>query len=121
VIALDDIDVQLGAGTAELDFEDVAVFDWTTVLNSLSNGQLLGAPAAAAMSVDIQWSNITRQVLGVIDVTNTYEGDYLETEATIDVEVVDEDGFTFSGSGNASSGFAEIGHEQNGSFFGVGD
>jgi hypothetical protein len=119
VISLDDIDVQLGADTAELKSEGVDVFDWTTVLNSLSNGTLLGGPAAAAMSLDIQWSNITRQVPGVVDTTNDYQGDYLETEATIDVEVVNADGsFSFSGSGDASSGFAEIGHEQNGSFFG---
>ena len=122
MIALDDITVHLGQGTAELDFTDVDVLDWTTVPNSLSDGALLGAPADAVMSVDIQWSNITREVLGVVDATNDYEGDYLETEATIDVEVVNADGsFSFSGSGDASSGFAEIGHEQNGSFFGAGD
>ena len=118
MITLDDITVHLGEGTAELDFTDVDVYDWTTVLNSLSDGALLGAPAEAVMSIDIKWANITREVPGVVDATNGYQGDYLETEATIDVEVVNEDGFTFSGSGDASSGFAEIGHEQNGSFFG---
>ena len=119
VIPLDAIDVHLGEGTAELQFEDVAVLDWTTALNSLSNGALLGAPADATMSIDIQWSNITRKVFGVSDETNGFQGDFLETEATVDVEVANADGFSFSGSGDASKGFAEIGHEQNGSFFGV--
>jgi hypothetical protein len=118
VIALDDITVHLGQGTAELDFTDVDVLDWTTVPNSLSDGALLGAPADAVMSVDIKWSNITREVPGVVDATNDYQGDYLETEATVDISVANASGFTFSGSGDASSGFAEIGHEQNGGFFG---
>jgi hypothetical protein len=122
VIPLDSVDIHLGDGTAELEFEDVNVFDWITVLNSLSNGQLLGAPATAAMSLDIKWSNITRKVPGVSDATNGYQGDFLETGASIDVAIEEADGsFSFSGSGDASSGFAEIGHEQNGSFFGVDD
>jgi hypothetical protein len=121
VIPLDGVDVHLGEGRAELQFEEVDVLDWTTVPNSLSNGTLLGKPAAAAMSLDIQWSNITRQVPGVSDATNDFQGDFLETGATIKVAVDNADGFSFSGSGDASSGFAEIGHEQNGVFFGEDD
>jgi hypothetical protein len=114
--------MHLGNGTAELEFEDVEVNDWITVPNSLSNGRLLGGPAPAAMSVDIRWSKIKREVLGVSDATNGYQGDFLETEAAIDVEVANADGsFTFVGSGDASSGFAEIGHEQNGIFFELED
>ena len=119
MVPLDGVTVHLGQGTAELKFDSVAVFDWTTVLNSLSDGALLGAPANATMSVDIQWSNITRAVLGVSDATNGFQGDFYETGATIAVSIANGDGsFTFSGSGDASSGFAEIGHEQNGKFFG---
>ena len=109
----------LGKGTASLQFHNVAVNDWITVPNSLSNGTLLGAPADAVMSLDIRWSNITRQVLGVSDATNGFQGDFLETEATVDVEVENSAGFSFAGAGDASSGFAEIGQEQNGVFFEV--
>jgi hypothetical protein len=71
------------------------------------------------MSADIQWSNITRRVLGIRDATNGFGGDFFENGATINVSIADNDGsFTFSGSGDTSSGFAEIGHEQNGKFFG---
>jgi hypothetical protein len=102
-----------------LKFDKVAVFDWKTVPNSLSHGALLGAPANATMSVDIRWSDITRAVLGVSDPTNGFQGDFFETGASIKVSVANDDGsFTFSGSGDASSGFAQIGHEQNGKFFG---
>jgi hypothetical protein len=119
VIPLDGIDTHLGQGTAELKFEEVGVHDWITELNSLSNGALLGAPADATMSVDIRWSNITRAVLGVSDATNGFQGDFFETGATIEVSIENDDGsFSFSGSGDTSGGFAEIGHEQNGKFFG---
>jgi len=119
VIPLGGIDIHLGQGTAELKFEEVGVDDWITVLNSLSNGALLGAPADATMSVDIRWSNITRAVLGVSDATNGFQGDFFETGATIEVSIENVDGsFSFSGSGDTSSGFAEVGHEQNGKFFG---
>ncbi len=118
VISLDDITTQLGKGTASLEFANVAVFDWITVPNSLSNGALLGAPAAAKMSIKIQWSGVTRRVSAVSDATLGFQGDFLETGATIDVSVEESDGsFSFSGSGDASSGFAEIGQEQNGVFF----
>jgi hypothetical protein len=114
------VGIQLGQGTAELAFEGVDVKDWITVPNSLSNGKLLGAPTAAAMSLDIQWSNITREVLGVSDASNGYQGDFLETVASIDVSIK-EGSFSFSGSGDTSKGFAEIGHEQNGTFFSDGN
>lgn len=121
VIPRDGIAVRLGKGRAELEFEDVDVLDWFSVPNSLSNGALLGAPADAVMSVEIRWSNVTRRILGFSDATNGFQGDFLETEATIDVAVENADGFSFTGSGDASSGFAEIGHEQNGGFFGLDD
>jgi hypothetical protein len=39
------------------------------------------------VSIDIKWTNIARQVLGVVDATNGYQGDFLETNVTIDVSV----------------------------------
>ncbi|HMC66556.1 MAG TPA: hypothetical protein VKI65_16605 [Gemmataceae bacterium] len=118
VISLDDIVTRLGKGTASLEFDNVAVRDWTTVPNSLSNGTILGAPSAATMSLKIHWSGVTRRVSGFSDPTNGFQGDYLETGATIDVAVENSDGsFSFTGSGDTSSCFAEIGHEQNGVFF----
>ncbi len=108
----------LGEGTASLQFQNVAVKDWITVPNSLSNGQLLGGPAAATMSLNIQWSDVTRRVSGFSDPTNGFGGDFIENLATVSVSVQNSDGsFGFSGSGDSSSCFAEIGQEQNGVFF----
>ena len=118
VISLDSVATHLGNGEASLEFENVAVLDWITVPNSLSNGTLLGAPAAARMSAKLQWSGVTRVIEDFSDPTNGFQGDFLETGATIEVSVEQADGsFSFAGSGDASSGFAEIGHEQNGVFF----
>jgi len=118
VISVDDITTNLGKGSASLEFQNVDVFDWITVPNSLSNGKLLGPPAAATMSLKIQWTGVTRRISGFSDPTLGFQGDYLETGATIDVSVEQSDGsFSFTGSGDASGLFAEIGHEQNGVFF----
>jgi hypothetical protein len=64
------------------------------------------------VSIDIKWTIIARQVLGDVDATNGYQGDFLETNATIVVSVQNASGFSFSGSGDALSGFAETGHGQ---------
>jgi len=119
VISLDDIVTRLGKGTATLQFSDVAVHDWVTVPNSLSNGtQIAGTPRDATMSLKIHWSGVTRRVSGFSDPTNGFQGNYLETGATIEVAVENSDGsFSFTGSGDTSSCFAEIGQEQNGVFF----
>jgi hypothetical protein len=52
--------------------------------------------------------------------TNGFGGDFIISNlATISVSVQNDDGsFSFSGSGDTSSGFAQIGQEQNGKFFG---
>lgn len=118
MISLDDVVTHFGEGTASLQFQDVAVSDWITVPNSLSNGALLGAPAAAKMSINLQWSGVTRRVSSVSDANKGFQGDFLETGATIDASVEEADGsFAFVGSGDSSGHFAEIGQEQNGVFF----
>ncbi len=123
VISLDDVVTHLGDGTASLQFSDLAVNDWHTVVNSLSDGALVsGSPFAATMSLNIQWSGVTRRVSGFSDPTNGFQGDFIETGATISVAVQNSDGsFSFAGSGDTSSCFAEIGQEQNGVFFDGGD
>jgi hypothetical protein len=51
--------------------------------------------------------------------TNGFGGDFtISNLATISVSVQNDDGsFSLSGSGDTSSGFAQIGHEQSGVFF----
>jgi len=119
VLSRDSVAIDLDDGTASLQFQNVAVLDWITVPNSASNGQLLGPPAAATMSLNIQWSGVTRRLSGFSDPTNGFQGDFVENSATIAVSTQNADGsFSFSGTGDTSSCFAQIGRLQNGSFFG---
>ncbi len=120
VISLDDVVTHLGDGTASLQFQNVAVNDWITVLNSFSDGaRVAGSPFPATMSCNIQWSGVTRQLSGFSDPTNGFQGDFFENAATIEVSVQNSDGsFSFSGSGDTSSCFAMIAQMQNGVFFG---
>jgi hypothetical protein len=118
VISLDDVETHLGDGTASLQFQNVDVNDWITVKNSLSDGTLLGPAAPATMTLNIEWSNVTRRLSGFSDPTNGFGGDFLENSATIEIAIQNSDGsFSFSGSGDTSSCFAQIGQMQNGSFF----
>jgi len=119
VLTADNVAVHLDDGTASLQFKNVAVLDWITVPNSFSNGQLLGAPAAATMSLNIQGSGVTRRLNGFSSPANGFQGDFVENSATIAVSTQNTDGsFSFSGTGDTSSCFAQIGRLQNGSFFG---
>jgi hypothetical protein len=97
------------------------VKDWITLLNSFSNGALVpNTPFPATMSAQLQWSGVAREISGLSDPTNGFGGDFIISNlATISVSVQNNDGsFSFSGSGDTSSGFAQIGDEQNGEFFG---
>jgi hypothetical protein len=111
---------QFGNGTASLQFSNVAVNDWITVLNSLSDGALVAnSPFPATMSVQLQWSGVARRISDLSDPTLGFGGDFIISNlATISVSVQNSDGsFSLSGSGDTSSGFAQIGQEQNGVFF----
>jgi hypothetical protein len=119
VITKDNIEIHFGKGAAALEFEDVDVHDWITVPNSFSNGKLLGPPAAAVIDVDIEWSNPTRRLSGFTDAKNGFGGNFIENAATIEVAIDNADGsFSFTGAGDSSSCFAQIGKEHNGVFFG---
>jgi hypothetical protein len=122
VISLDDIEVDFDEGQATLGFKDVALNDWITLANSLSNGQALGPAIPAKMSATLKWQGITRRVNDVEDTVNGFGGDFIENGATLTVSTEGDDGTTFSGQGDTATAglfgnFAEIGREKNGVFF----
>jgi hypothetical protein len=122
VISFDDIDVDLDKGQATLRFEDVALHDWGTLANSLSNGELLGPAVPAKMSAVLRWRGVTRRVNDVEDTVNGFGGNFIEDQATLTVSTEGDDGTTFSGQGDTKTAglfgaFAEIGREKNGVFF----
>lgn len=115
--------VDTGGGTAELLVHNVcSVFDVFTVPNSFDPKHALGIFKAIIHSLKIEWSGVTRSVLGFSDSTNKFRGDFFECSATIAVSVTTPletgHGFHFeSDPAKTHTNFAQFGTEKNGVFF----
>jgi hypothetical protein len=113
----------LEGGTAELHVRNIcSVLDTFTVENSLTPTRPLGNPVSAVLdSLDIEWSGVTRSVLGFSDPVNQFSGDFFETSANIRLTVHTDastgHGFRFVSSATTAVNFAQIGRERNGVFF----
>jgi hypothetical protein len=122
-----DVTVQFGAGRAEMNVQNLSLDDFLTKPIGLGpNWQTASAPAE--VSFDVLWSGpITRHV----SVTNgtlgdQYAGDYVENQVTVTWSGTNlATGFSFTANPGTlatsafDGGFAELGHEQNGIFFGT--
>ena len=112
-----------GGGTAELLVHNVcSVFDVFTVPNSFDPKHALGIFSAIINSMKIEWSGVTRSVLGFSDATNKFRGDFFECSATIAVSATTPKhtghGFHFeSDPAKTHTNFAQFGTEHNGVFF----
>ena len=115
--------VDVEDGTAELHVRNIcSVFDVFTVPNSLDPTRPLGNIVSAVIdSLDMEWSGVTRSIIGFSDPVNQFSGDFFETSATIKVTVTTRKstghGFRFVSSATTTVGFAQIGRETNGVFF----
>jgi hypothetical protein len=70
--------VDLDGGTAELHVRDVCVFDAFAVSNSLDPTHPLGNVVSAVIeSLDMQWSGVTRSLIGFSDPVNQFSGELL--------------------------------------------
>ena len=115
------VDVHLGEGTATMEAADVPIFDYGSIPNSLFGGQP-GIPGT--VSFKIVWNVGSRPV----NVRNTdpvfggYRGQFIRTTAP-NAAMMEWSGtvgdleFKSDPLSTSSSVFAELGHEQNGSFF----
>ena len=73
----------------------------------------------AAVSFDISWSGPITDRSSVDDAGNGFSGDFLLNQATMTWSASNADGFSFtSDPSGTSSVFAQLGHMQNGVFFG---
>ncbi len=115
--------VDIDGGTAELFVHNVcSVFDVFTVPNSFDPKHALGIFSAIINSMKIEWSGVTRSVLGFKDATNKFRGDFFECSATIAVSATTPKdtghGFHFeSDPAKTHTNFAQFGTEHNGVFF----
>jgi hypothetical protein len=111
------VTVNLDAATASMRVSNLAVLDYFTIPNALTNGQLVGPPVPATVSFDLQWSGATRQVRERT-AAETYVANLIYTNARL-AWSAQEAGFSFvSAPANTSTSlFAAIGKERDGSFF----
>jgi hypothetical protein len=121
------VQAQPGAGVASLHFKNVPVFDWISVLNSLSMGtKIAGTPLPAMMSMDIEWGGVIKR-LGVFrNESLGFVDDFDEVDnVSVTVSTSQATGapgatgqsFTFmSDPGSYVSKFSVVGRERNGVF-----
>src|SRR5262245_11787502 len=111
------VDVNPGAGKAEMSVTDLAVRDFTRIPNSLR----MGSSISATVSIDLVWNGDVNRRVNVNDPAHGFSGEYAEAPATITWSA-SENGFTFTSNAASTSTslFAEVGHEQNGIFFAKG-
>jgi hypothetical protein len=122
------VNVHFGEGKASLTIKDFALTDWKTTGNSLTMGKLLGPGVDATVSLEINWSGVTRKVK-VRDAKVGFAGRFLETGATMTWSASQKkqfdspDGFTFvsDAAKTTKTNFAQIGRERNGVFFPQGE
>jgi hypothetical protein len=112
------VHVELGKGSATLQASDVPIFDYVTGMNALFGG---GPPAVpGTVSFKIVWSGVKERV----NIRNTdlvyggFAGEFVRNSAQMEwTATVGDLSFASDPLATSSSGFAEIGHERNGSFF----
>jgi hypothetical protein len=115
--------VDVADGTAQLRVHDVcSLFDVFTVPNSFDPAHHLGIFSAVLNSMKIEWSGVTRSVLGFRDSTNKFRGDFFQCSAEIAVSATTPPetghGFHFESDPEAThTNFAQFGTEHNGAFF----
>jgi hypothetical protein len=100
--------------TASLRVQNIATRDWGTVPNDL----LHGPSVPATLSFEVQWKGLIKPV-NLRDPVNRFVFKGVEDTAvlTCSASVPKKDFEFVSDAAGQKVGFAEIGHERNGSFF----
>lgn len=98
------------------------MFDAFAVSNSLDPTRPLGNVVSAVIeSLDMEWSGVTRSIIGFSDSVNQFSGDFFESSATIKVTArtlpSTGHGFRFVSAATTKVNFAQFGRETNGTFF----
>ncbi len=116
------VQVNPGAGTASLEVDNFALFDWVTNKNRFLQGAVLGPAANAEVSMHIDWSGVVARN-NLKEPNQGFAGEFVMTGAQIEVSLHTEADathpeFFFVSDPAATSvvAFAEIGKERNGVF-----
>jgi hypothetical protein len=117
-IPSDGINVNLGAGSASMEAENVPILDYGDIGNALFGGG--PPPIPGLVSFRVTWSGVNERV----NIKNTdpiyggFAGEFVRNAAQMEWNAVVGDlTFVSDPLETSSSSFAQIGHERNGSFF----
>jgi len=110
-----DVQVQLNQGTASYRANDLALRDFGSIPNSLSNG----SSVPASVTFDVEWSGITQRGT-VRNAADKFALDFVMTGATIKWSASTASS-TLHSTGVTAVNFAELARETNGVFFGSKD
>ena len=109
------VKVQLGAGKASMEAEDIAVGDYGKIPNGLFH---ITPPVDATVSFDIQWSRPVTSSSEVNDPTNQVAAELFLNEVAIQWSSRNANGFKFvSDPAGQTSVFAQLGSMRNGVFY----
>jgi hypothetical protein len=120
-----DVTVQFAAGKAEMNVQNLPLQDRFNIPNSVSPSWDTNFDPAT-VSFDVVWSGPITRRLSFTDSTNVdqFTGSYVENQVTVTWSGTNlATGFSFTANpgtfatSSVDGGFAELGHEQNGSFF----
>ena len=108
------VDVNLGKGSAVMRGTRLTMPDFGDFTNSLFGG---GQTVPASVSFTVQWSGVADR-MNVVNTTDGHAGEFVVNRAQMEWSaVVGDYEFVSEPMSTSTSGFAEIGHEQNGVFF----
>ena len=94
---------------------DVHVFDFHDIVNALFGGG--PAPVPAIVSFKVEWSGVDDRV-AIMNPANGFAGEYVRGQAQMEWTATSGDfRYVSAPLSTSSSGFAELGHERNGSYF----
>jgi len=115
----DGISIEFGAGKANMTGSNLAMEDYFTIPNALFRF-LDPVEVDASASFDITWSGPVTDRSSIDDATQRFSGDFLLNQATMTWSASSNAlGFNFvSNPSGTTSVFAQLGHMQNGVFFG---
>jgi hypothetical protein len=116
------LQVNLGAGTAHLSVNNLAIEDYTNFVNSVTSDPPPIPEIAATVSFDIHWSGVLARAHRN-NPTEGFAGTYVETNATITWSAAQTEAPFFSFVTDSptvspqTTVFAELGQEGNGIYF----
>ena len=104
-----------GAGRASYHLTALPITDYGSIPNGLFH---FASPRGAIVTFDVEWSGVVSRS-SVSDPTTQFQGEFAMTNAHVTWSALEGGSHVFT---SASSGqtvdFAEVGHQQNGAFFG---